>query len=164
MKHIGTCAVIHPKRLRIEFIEFDDTNTADAQRLLELAKSSAAANRGSDTPSHTKHPISHVEPANQEVFGALCAALFEFTMTGNANERFAKAAALGIYMLRPSPVFLVHAKELDGGTQSNYSAIDCEDLSQAHKCIEQTQEVRMLRDFQEMQGLMTKASSKGPQT
>ncbi len=158
MKHIGTCAVIHPKKLRIEFVEFDDSCATDANRLVELAKASAVAARGAGEQPQTQRPVAHVEPANQEVFGALCAALFEFTMTGNANERFAKAAALAIYSLRNEPVFLVHAKEMEHGTQSNWVSIQCTDLSQARQCIEQAQEVRMLRDFQELQGLMGKTS------
>lgn len=153
-KTLAICAVIKPRALDAQFIEVCAKHADLADQMIGLLRKTLPQASAMDNPPKTISAIEHVEPADQAVFGALLSALYEFTYGNKANTKGQSACAYAIYRLRQDTAFIVRASEQDDGFVTNYRGVPCESLQEAKNALEQSQEIRMLRDFQELSGFL----------
>lgn len=156
MKPLALCAIIKPRTLEVEFIDVDAKLAPLAEQMTNTLKSVLPQASSSANPPKTISAVAHVEPGEQAVFGALLSALYEFTYGDKANKKGQSACAYAIYKMRQDTAFIVRAKEEESGFTTNYTAIECASLETAKQAIKESREIKMLRDFQELSGLLNR--------
>jgi hypothetical protein len=75
-------------------------------------------------------------------------------MTANTDESYAKAAALAIYKLKGNRAFNFRGKEEPSGVNTNYNGFACEFANDALGILKNTEEIKMLRRFQKISGML----------
>ena len=153
MPLLGCCAVLEPRTLTIQYIDIDDSYEPHAQQFTAKVRQLLVQTRSRTEQPKTIHPTPGVEPQDQAVLGALCATIAEIALHHD-NEASLKSLALAIYRLRPKTAFVIKSVEEEGGTNTQFIDPPCTTPNEALAAIENSHEIRMLRDFQTLSSMM----------
>jgi hypothetical protein len=153
MPLLGCCAVLEPRTLKIQYIDIDDSYESQAQQFAEKVRQLLVQTRSRGEQPKTIHPAPGVEPQDQAVLGALCATITEIALHHD-HEASLKSLALAIYRLRPKTAFIIKAIAEEDGTNTQFIDPPCTTPGEARAAIENSQEIRMLRDFQTLSSMM----------
>lgn len=152
--------MLEPRALKVTYIDLDNSNSVDADLVIERTRAALSGMRGQPHQPATVQPSPGVEPADQPLIGTLAATLAEFA--GMSPDHTAlPVIALAIHKLRPVTAFIVQAKREEQGTSTTFIDVECDDPAKAKEAIEARTEIRMLRDFQGMQKVVNPSPKTG---